>query len=113
VPASARELQGPEDDKPELLEGIYRARLKQQPPAAWRELDDEQRTAQLRQALLQHWQGSNLLLRQLAQTRATAIKDFLVSEAGLEDSRVYLLDVSVEAGEPERASETRLHLDSL
>ena len=113
VPASARELQVPEDDKPALLEGIYRARLKQQPPAAWRELDDEQRTAQLRQALLQHWQGSNLLLRQLAQTRATAIKDFLVSEAGLEDSRVYLLDVSVEAGEPERASETRLHLDSL
>lgn len=48
VPADASALDVPEDEKMVMLEGIYRARLKQQPPADWRELDDELRADKLR-----------------------------------------------------------------
>ena len=106
---------GPEpglDDQAILLEGIYRARLKQQPPAEWAELDDEQRHQRMRQAVLDSWAQSKLLLRQLAQQRAAAIKDYLVAQGGLADERLYLIDVNL--GEPEADGRvlTPLHLDS-
>ncbi|MGQ7959430.1 DUF748 domain-containing protein [Pseudomonas sp. SP16.1] len=112
VPASADELVVDEDDQAILLEGIYRARLKQQPPAEWAELDDEQRHQRMRQAVLDSWAQSKLLLRQLAQQRAAAIKDYLVDEGGLPDERVYLIDVNL--GEPEADGRvfSPLHLDS-
>lgn len=112
VPASADELEVDEDDQAALLEGIYRARLKQQPPAEWSELDDEQRHLNMRQAVLDSWAQSQLLLRQLAQRRAATIKDYLVEQGGLSDERVYLIDVNL--GEPETDGRvlTPLHLDS-
>ncbi len=112
VPASADELVVDEDDQAILLEGIYRARLKQQPPAEWAELDDEQRHQLMRQAVLDSWAQSKLLLRQLAQQRAAAIKDYLVAQGGLADERLYLIDVNL--GEPEADGRvlTPLHLDS-
>ncbi|MCY1312593.1 hypothetical protein D9M70_630260 [compost metagenome] len=95
-----------------MLEGIYRSRLKQQPPAEWKELDGEQRTAKLREAVLTSWAQSDLLLRQLGQARAASIKDYLVERGGLADDRIFLLDVSLV--EPNQAGEviTPLHLDS-
>ncbi|MCY1501503.1 hypothetical protein D9M68_355810 [compost metagenome] len=112
VPAEARQLEVPEDEKGPMLEGIYRSRLKQQPPAEWKELDSEQRTARLREAVLASWAQSDLLLRQLGQARATSIKDYLVDRGGLADDRIFLLDVSLV--EPNQAGEviTPLHLDS-
>lgn len=112
VPASADELEVDEDDQGVLLEGIYRARLKQQPPAEWVELDREQRQQNMRQAVLDSWAQSKLLQRQLAQQRAAHIKDYLVEQGGLPDDRVYLIDVSL--GEPEANGRvlTPLHLDS-
>ena len=112
VPASADELVVDEDDQAILLEGIYRARLKQQPPAEWAELDEAQRTDNMRQAVLDSWAQSKLLLRQLAQQRAAAIKDYLVAQGGLADERVYLIDVNL--GEPEADGRvfSPLHLDS-
>ncbi|MCY1216187.1 hypothetical protein D9M72_280560 [compost metagenome] len=112
VPAEARQLEVPEDEKGPMLEGIYRSRLKQQPPAEWEELDSEQRTARLREAVLASWAQSDLLLRQLGQARATSIKDYLVDRGGLADDRIFLLDVSLV--EPNQAGEviTPLHLDS-
>src|SRR5690606_14019186 len=47
VPADASLLQVDEEDKAVLLEGIYRSRLKRQPPAQWKELEDEERAARL------------------------------------------------------------------
>lgn len=91
VPASARELQVPEDDKAVLLEGIYRSRLKQQPPADWKVLDEAERAARMKDAMIEHWSDNQTLMRQLAQKRATSIKDYLV-EKGLADQRIYLLD---------------------
>ena len=91
VPASARELQVPEDDKAVLLEGIYRSRLKQQPPADWKALDEAERAARMKDAMIEHWSDNQTLMRQLAQKRATSIKDYLV-EKGLADQRIYLLD---------------------
>lgn len=112
VPAEASLLDVPEDEKGPLLEGIYRARLKQQPPAEWAELDEDQRAAQLRDGVLRFWEQSQLLQRQLAQERASTIKDYLVDRGGLADERIYLLDVSLgEAGADGRVA-TPLHLDS-
>ena len=112
VPASADELEVGEDEQAALLEGIYRTRLKQQPPAEWAELDAQQRTQNMRQAVLDSWAQSKLLLRQLAQQRAAAIKAYLVEQGKLDDERVYLIDVNL--GEPESNGRvlTPLHLDS-
>ena len=112
VPAQASDLTVEEDDKAVLLEGIYRARLKQQPPAEWRELDEEERHGLMREALLQSWAQSELLQRQLAQARAAEIKDYLVERGGLADERIHLLDVnSVQADTDGRVAST-LHLGS-
>ncbi|MFI8738461.1 DUF748 domain-containing protein [Ectopseudomonas toyotomiensis] len=112
VPASPDELTVAEDEQAALLEGIYRARLKQQPPAEWAELDKEQRQQNMRKAVLDSWAQSKLLLRQLAQQRAATIKDYLVEQGGLYDERVYLIDANL--GEPEADGRvlTTLHLDS-
>lgn len=112
VPASPDELTVDEDEQAALLEGIYRTRLKQQPPAEWAELDSEQRQQNMRKAVLDSWAQSKLLLRQLAQQRAATIKDYLVEQGGLYDERVYLIDANL--GEPEADGRvlTTLHLDS-
>ncbi|MDG9927652.1 MULTISPECIES: DUF748 domain-containing protein [unclassified Pseudomonas] len=113
VPAEPTLLVVDEDDKPALLEGIYRARLKQQPPAEWRELPDEERTKKMRDAVLQSWVGSELLLRRLGQARAASIKDYLVERGGLEDQRIYLLDVSLNKEDTGDRVSTTLHLGSM
>ncbi|SFP79645.1 DUF748 domain-containing protein [Pseudomonas borbori] len=112
VPAEASQLEVPQDEQDPLLEGIYRARLKQQPPAEWQELDKEQRAANLRAALLQLWGKSQLLQRQLAQARAASIKDYLVEQGGLADERIYLLDVGLGQAQADGRVATALHLDS-
>ena len=113
VPAEASQLQVPEDMKAVLLEGIYRARLKQQPPAAWGELKKPERAARLRQAVLDSWTASPLLQRQLAQDRARAIKAWLIEQGGLSDERVYLLEVGSAEGTAEGGLvSVPLHLDS-
>lgn len=95
LPADPSELIVDEDDKRVLLEAIYRSQLKQQPPAEWAELDKEERAVKLRQAVLEHWRGSELMLRRLAQLRAGNIKGYLIERAGLEAERVFQIDVSV------------------
>lgn len=112
VPATAEELVVDEADKAALLEGIYRARLKQQPPTAWQDLPDEARTARMRDAVLQTWAKSELLLRRLGQARAASVKDYLVERGGLLDQRVFLLDAAlVDAGGDGQVA-TKLHLGS-
>ncbi|SIS06238.1 protein of unknown function [Aquipseudomonas alcaligenes] len=113
VPATPEELVVEEDDKAVLLEGIYRTRLKQQPPAEWKELPDEERTAKMRAAVLQSWAKSELLLRQLGQARAASIKDYLVERGGLEDQRIYLLDVGLAQDQASAQVASALHLGSL
>ncbi|RWU23898.1 hypothetical protein DM813_08730 [Pseudomonas alkylphenolica] len=112
VPAQASELKVPDSDKPAMLEGIYRTRMKQQPPAEWEQLDREQRTNQLRDAVLKSWGESPLLLRQLGQARASSIKDYLVDKAKLEDDRVYFIDASLGEAEADGRVITPLHLDA-
>ena len=112
VPADASQLVVPAEMQPPLLEGIYRARLKQQPPAAWGELDEAERTTRLRQAVLDSWAQSQLLLRQLAQDRARAIKAWLVDSGGLADQRIYLLEVGSVPGDGSQRIDVPLHLDS-
>ncbi|WP_341304797.1 DUF748 domain-containing protein [Pseudomonas sp. TMP25] len=112
VPADASELVVDEDDKAVLLEGIYRARLKQQPPAEWAELADEARSTKLRDAVLHSWAESQLLLRQLAQARAAEIKSYLIERGGLSDERIYLLDVNSTQADANGSVATTLHLGS-
>ncbi|MGX5218200.1 DUF748 domain-containing protein [Pseudomonas segetis] len=111
VPADPDELEVPDDIKGPMLEGIYRARLKKQPPAQWAELDDEQRTKMLSDAVLAQWSTSELLLRKLAQERAASIKDYL-AQNGLSDERIYLLDVSLGSAEADGRVATPLQLGS-
>ncbi|TDV61908.1 DUF748 domain-containing protein [Pseudomonas sp. LP_7_YM] len=112
VPAQAGDLKVPEDEKPPMLEGIYRTRLKQQPPGEWVSLGKEERQNKLRDAVLKSWSSSALLLRQLGQARAGSIKDYLVDKGQLADERVYFVDASL--GKPEKDGRviSPLHLDS-
>lgn len=112
VPAQASLLKVPEDEKAPLLEGIYRTRLKQQPPAEWSQLSRDERSAKLREGLIQFWSGSEVLLRQLGQERASSIKDFLVDKAQLADDRVYFIDANLGEAESNGNVITPMHLDS-
>ncbi|WP_313739947.1 DUF748 domain-containing protein [Pseudomonas sp.] len=111
VPANASMLVVSEDDKPAMLEGIYRLRLKQQPPPQWERLSREQRTLQLREAVLKFWSESATLQRQLGQDRASSIKDYLVDNGGLSDDRVYFIDTTLGQAQSDGRVVTPLHLD--
>ncbi|WP_226477081.1 DUF748 domain-containing protein [Pseudomonas sp. MWU16-30323] len=112
VPAQASLLEVPEKEKAPLLEGIYRTRLKQQPPAEWKDLSNDERTAKLRDSVIKFWSGSDVLLRQLGQDRAGAIKDYLVDKGQLEDERVYFIDANLGEAEKDGRVVTPMHLDA-
>ncbi|MGC5701976.1 DUF748 domain-containing protein [Pseudomonas sp. NFXW11] len=112
VPAQATLLQVPDGEKAPLLEGIYRTRMKQQPPAEWSQLGRDERSAKLRDGLIQFWSGSEVLLRQLGQERASSIKDFLVDKGQLADDRVYFIDANLGQAESDGKVITPMHLDS-
>lgn len=112
VPARAGLIQVPEEEKAPMLEGIYRTRLKQQPPAEWASLGKEQRSAQMRAAVLKFWSSNEVLLRELGQSRASSIKDYLVDKGKLEDARVYFVDARLGQAQPDGKVISPLHLDS-
>ncbi|HAB02032.1 MAG TPA: hypothetical protein DCE25_03500, partial [Pseudomonas sp.] len=112
VPANASLLVVDDSDKPAMLEGIYRTRLKQQPPAEWEQLDRDARTTRLREAVLKSWAESTALLRTLGQDRASSIKDYLVDKGKLEDDRVYFIDTHLGQAEPDGRVITPMHLDA-
>ncbi|HEY0289692.1 MAG TPA: DUF748 domain-containing protein [Pseudomonas sp.] len=112
VPAQAGDLKVPDNEKPPMLEGIYRTRLKQQPPAEWVDLGKEERQGKMREAVLQSWSSSALLLRQLGQSRASSIKDYLVDKGQLADDRVYFVDATLGQAEKDGRVISPLHLDS-
>ena len=112
VPAQASLLQVPESEKGALLEGIYRTRLKTQPPVEWKDLGKEERTAKMRQGVIAFWSGSEVLLRQLGQDRASTIKDYLVDKGKLEDDRVYFIDANLGEAESDGRVVTQMHLDA-
>jgi uncharacterized protein involved in outer membrane biogenesis len=112
VPAQASLLQVPDGEKGPLLEGIYRTRLKVQPPAEWKDLGKEERTAKMRADVIKFWSSSDVLLRQLGQDRASSIKDFLVDKAQMADDRVYFIDANLGEAEKDGRVITPLHLDA-
>ncbi len=112
VPANASLLQVEEDDKPAMLEGIYRTRLKQQPPTAWEQLSRDERTAKLHEAVIESWAQSAALLRQLGQARASSIKDYLVEKGQLDDDRVYFIDTRLGQAESNGRVVSQMHLDA-
>lgn len=112
VPANASLVDVPESEKGPLLEGIYRTRLKTQPPAEWKDLGKEERTAKMREGVISFWSSSDVLLRQLGQDRASSIKDYLVDKAQLADERVYFVDASLGQAESDGRVITPLHLDA-
>lgn len=112
VPANASLLVVDDSDKPPMLEGIYRNRLKQQPPAEWEKLSRDERTAKLREAVITSWAQSAVLLRNLGQARASTIKDYLVDKGQLEDDRVYFIDTNLGQAESDGRVVTPMHLDA-
>jgi hypothetical protein len=112
VPAQASLLDVPDNEKGPLLEGIYRTRLKTQPPAEWKDLGKEERTAKMREGIIKFWSSSDVLLRQLGQERASSIKDYLVDKAQLADDRVYFIDANLGEAESDGRVVTPLHLDA-
>lgn len=112
VPAQASLLQVPDGEKGPLLEGIYRTRLKVQPPAEWKDLGKEERSAKMRADVIKFWSASDVLLRQLGQERASSIKDFLVDKAQMADDRVYFIDANLGEAEKDGRVITPLHLDA-
>ncbi|WP_339483825.1 DUF748 domain-containing protein [Pseudomonas sivasensis] len=112
VPAQASLLEVPESEKAPLLEGIYRIRVKQQPPAEWKDLSRDDRAAKLRDGVIKFWSNSDVLLRQLGQDRASTIKDYLVDKGQLEDDRVYFIDAHLGQAEKDGRVVTPMHLDA-
>ncbi|SDV17331.1 protein of unknown function [Pseudomonas vancouverensis] len=112
VPAQASLLEVPDNEKGPLLEGIYRTRLKAQPPAEWKDLGKEERTAKMRADVIKFWSSSDVLLRQLGQERASSIKDYLVDKGKLEDDRVYFIDANLGEAESDGRVVTPMHLDA-
>ena len=112
VPAQASLLDVPDNEKGPLLEGIYRTRLKTQPPAEWKDLGKEERTAKMREGIIKFWSSSDVLLRQLGQERASSIKDYLVDKGQLADDRVYFIDANLGEAESDGRVVTPLHLDA-
>ncbi|MDH0302477.1 MULTISPECIES: DUF748 domain-containing protein [unclassified Pseudomonas] len=112
VPANASLLVVDDSDKPAMLEGIYRTRLKQQPPAEWEKLGRDERTTKLREAVIKSWAESPALLRNLGQERASSIKDYLVDKGQLEDDRVYFIDTNLGQAESDGRVVTPMHLDA-
>lgn len=112
VPAQASLLQVPDNEKGPLLEGIYRTRLKTQPPAEWKDLGKEERTVKMREGIIKFWSSSDVLLRQLGQERASSIKDYLVDKGQLADDRVYFIDANLGEAESDGRVVTPLHLDA-
>ncbi|QIA05361.1 DUF748 domain-containing protein [Pseudomonas fluorescens] len=112
VPAQASLIQVPDNEKAPLLEGIYRTRLKTQPPAEWKDLGKEERTAKMRADVIKFWSSSDVLLRQLGQDRASSIKDYLVDKGQLADDRVYFIDANLGEAESDGRVVTQMHLDA-
>lgn len=112
VPAQASQVQVPEDEKPAMLEAIYRTQLKQQPPADWAQFDKQQRSARLREAVIGSWSDNVALLRQLAQARAASVKAWMVDQGKLSDDRVFLLDASFGPAQGDGKVITQMHLDA-
>ncbi|WP_339488143.1 DUF748 domain-containing protein [Pseudomonas sp. RL_5y_Pfl2_70] len=112
VPAQASLIEVPEGEKGPLLEGIYRTRLKTQPPAEWKDLGKEERTAKMRADVIKFWSSSDVLLRQLGQDRASSIKDYLVDKGQLADDRVYFIDANLGEAESDGRVVTQMHLDA-
>ncbi|MNX45437.1 AsmA family protein [compost metagenome] len=112
VPAQASLLDVPDSEKGPLLEGIYRTRLKVQPPAEWKDLGKDDRTAKMREGVIQFWSSSDVLLRQLGQDRASSIKDYLVDKGQLADDRVYFIDAQLGEAEKDGKVVTPMHLDA-
>ncbi|WP_429531964.1 DUF748 domain-containing protein [Pseudomonas frederiksbergensis] len=112
VPAQASLIQVPDGEKGPLLEGIYRTRLKTQPPAEWKDLGKEERTAKMRADVIKFWSSSDVLLRQLGQERASSIKDFLVDKAQMADDRVYFIDANLGEAQSDGRVITPMHLDA-
>ncbi|WP_448725255.1 DUF748 domain-containing protein [Pseudomonas farris] len=112
VPAQASLLEVPDSEKGPLLEGIYRTRLKTQPPAEWKDLGKEERSKKMREGVITFWSSSEVLLRQLGQERASSIKDYLVDKGQLADDRVYFIDASLGEAESDGRVITPMHLDA-
>jgi hypothetical protein len=75
-------------------------------------LGKEERTAKMRADVIKFWSTSDVLLRQLGQDRASAIKDYLVDKCQLADDRVYFIDAQLGEAEKDGKVVTPLHLDA-
>ena len=62
--------------------------------------------------MIKFWSGSDVLLRQLGQDRASTIKDYLVDKGQLEDDRVYFIDAKLGQAEKDGRVITPMHLDA-
>lgn len=113
ITATKESLEVPEAEKSLLLEGIYRAQLKQQPPAEWTGLNKTERAQQMQTAVLASYAKSPLGLRRLAQARANSIKEYLIENTQLDAERVYLIDVGTGIASTDGQVVSTLHLGSM
>ena len=72
----------------------------------------EEQRALMRQQLLQAYALNETRMRLLAQRRAQSIRDFLIEHGGLQQERIFLLDVNEKAVSDGEVINSLLHLDA-
>lgn len=110
LPDSVDEIEVSDRQKRALLEQIYQEVLKQAPPAEWEDLRRDDRIQKMHDAVIASWAESKVLLRTLAQERASQIKEYMVEKSGFPAERVFLLDANVGESESNGRVATQLNL---
>lgn len=113
LPESAAQLVLSSKQREQLLEQLHSSLLRNGQLSAEAEPPRKERSHWQEQQILHSMASNPLHLRSLAQRRAAAIRDYLVSNAALDVERLYLLDVNAQAKPDNNLLDSLLHLDVL
>lgn len=110
VPSNANQLELSPREKTQMLEVFYQEYLAQATPKEWGYWDAQTRIKNTQQALVNYWQTNPDTLRKLAQDRASAVKQYLVRQEHIDNTRIYILDSNTKAEGQQGVISTPLYL---
>lgn len=113
LPGSAYSLELSDKARTQLLDQLFNQMQQEGQLQAEGTPTRKERSAWQEQQILSSMADNPLYLRSLAQQRAAAIRDYLVSNGALDVERLFLLDVNEQALADSSVLDSLLHLDVL